>query len=239
MSSCADAAIAFKRPRGTYHPVWNVVLTVAMPLIMSVYVGIAEKAAQLAIGHIRRQKSAKPQMADLIGAMNNDLVAAEIQLNDMLRIAENYEFEAVDQNGQDILTRKTNVANAAIGVVTKAMEIAGGAGFYRSFGLERLFRDIQAARYHPLPENEQVKFSGEYPIAGLTQVARAAGRLGRSVLASRLPPGHVASLMEAPRGGGGSFFDSGQRAKIVRLDAEDRVELAAKVLECDHRGQFD
>jgi alkylation response protein AidB-like acyl-CoA dehydrogenase len=38
----------------------------------------------------------------------------------------------------------------------------GGAGFYRGFGLERLFRDIQAARYHPLPENEQVKFSGEY-----------------------------------------------------------------------------
>jgi alkylation response protein AidB-like acyl-CoA dehydrogenase len=158
----ADAAIALKRPRGTYHPVWNVVLTVALPLIMSVYVGIAEKAAQLAIGHIRRQKSAKPQMTSLIGAMNNDLAAAEIQLNDMLRIAENYEFEAVDKNGQDILTRKTNVANAAIAVVTKAMEIAGGAGFYRKFGLERLFRDIQAARYHPLPENEQVKFSGEY-----------------------------------------------------------------------------
>ena len=161
-----DAAIVLRRPRGTYHPVWNVVLTVAMPLIMSVYVGIAEKAAQLAIDHVRRQKSAKPQIAGLIGAMNNELVAAEIQLNDMLRIAENYEFEAVDKNGQDILTRKTNVANAAIGVVTKAMEIAGGPGFYRSFGLERLFRDVQAARYHPLAESDQVKFSGEYLLRG-------------------------------------------------------------------------
>ena len=157
-----DAAIALRRPRGAYHPVWNVVLTVAMPLIMSVYVGVAEKAAQLAIGYARRQKELKPQLPSLIGAMNNDLVAAQIQLKDMLRIAENYDFDAVDQNGQDILTRKTNVANAAIAAVTKAMEIAGGAGFYRSFGLERLFRDIQAARYHPLPENEQVKFSGEY-----------------------------------------------------------------------------
>ena len=157
-----EAAIAVRRPRGAYHPVWNVVLTVAMPLIMSVYVGIAEKAAQLAIGHIRRQKNIKPQMAGLIGAMHNDLVAAQIQLNDMLRIAENYDFEAVDQNGQDILTRKTNVANGAIDVVTKAMEIVGGAGFYRGFGLERLFRDVQAARYHPLPESDQVKFSGEY-----------------------------------------------------------------------------
>jgi alkylation response protein AidB-like acyl-CoA dehydrogenase len=157
-----EAAIVLRRPRGVYHPVWNVVLTVAMPLIMSVYVGIAEKAAQLSIDHIRRKKSAKPQAPSLIGEMNNELVAAEIQLGDMLRIANNYDFEAVDQNGHDILTRKTNVANAAIGVVTKAMEIAGGEGFYRGFGLERLFRDVQAARYHPLPESEQVKFSGEF-----------------------------------------------------------------------------
>jgi alkylation response protein AidB-like acyl-CoA dehydrogenase len=158
----ADAAIALRRPRGAYHPIWNVVLTVAMPLVMSVYVGIAEKAAALAIGHIRRKKTAKPNAVYLIGAMNNDLVAAEIQLNDRLRIANNYDFAAIDKNGQDILTRKTNVANAAIRVVSQAMEIVGGAGFHRGFGLERLFRDVQAARYHPLPESEQVKFSGEY-----------------------------------------------------------------------------
>jgi alkylation response protein AidB-like acyl-CoA dehydrogenase len=157
-----DAAIALRRPRGAYHPIWNVVLTVAMPLIMSVYVGIAQKAAQLSIGHMRRKKSPKPQVPSLIGEMNNDLVAAEIQLGDMLRITNNYDFAAIDQNGHDILARKTNVANAAIRVVTKAMEIVGGEGFYRSFGLERLFRDVQAARYHPLPESEQVKFSGEY-----------------------------------------------------------------------------
>jgi alkylation response protein AidB-like acyl-CoA dehydrogenase len=154
-----ESAIALRRPRGAYHPVWNVVLTVAMPLIMSVYVGIAQKAAELSIGHIRRKKTRKPQVSSQIGEMNNDLVAAEIQLNDMLRIANNYDFEAIDH---DILTRKTNVANATINVVTKAMEIVGGQGLYRDFGLERLFRDVQGARYHPLPQAEQVKFSGEY-----------------------------------------------------------------------------
>jgi alkylation response protein AidB-like acyl-CoA dehydrogenase len=157
-----DAAIVLRRPRGSYHPVWNVVLTVAMPLIMSVYVGIAQKAAQLAIDHTRRGKSPKPQAASLIGAMNNDLAAAEIQLGDMLRITNDYDFAAIDQNGHDILTRKTNVADTSIRTVTKAMEVVGGAGFYRAFGLERLFRDVQAARYHPLPESEQIRFSGEY-----------------------------------------------------------------------------
>jgi alkylation response protein AidB-like acyl-CoA dehydrogenase len=157
-----DAAIVLRRPRGAYHPVWNIVLTVAMPLIMSVYVGIAQQAAKLALDHARRKKNARSQAPSLVGEMHNDLVAAEIQLGDMLRIANNYDFDPVDRHGQDILTRKTNVANAAIRVVTKAMEIVGGEGFYRSFGLERLFRDVQAARYHPLPESEQVKFSGEY-----------------------------------------------------------------------------
>jgi alkylation response protein AidB-like acyl-CoA dehydrogenase len=157
-----ESAIVLRRPRGAFHPVWNVVLTVAMPLIMSVYVGIAEKAAQIAIYHARSKKTKKPAVAYLVGEMNNELVAAEVQLRDMIRITNNYDFQPIDQNGHDILTRKTLVANAAIRVVTKAMETVGGEGFYRDFALERLFRDVQAAKYHPLPEKDQQLFSGEY-----------------------------------------------------------------------------
>jgi hypothetical protein len=49
-----------------------------MPLIMSVYLGIAQKAADLSIGHSRRKNPAKPHVPTLIGEMNNDLVTAEI-----------------------------------------------------------------------------------------------------------------------------------------------------------------
>ena len=42
----------------------------------------------------------------------------------------------------------------------KAMELAGGPGFYRELGLERLFRDMQGAPYHALPEKKQQVFSG-------------------------------------------------------------------------------
>jgi hypothetical protein len=34
------------------------------------------------------------------------------------------------------------------------------AGFYRSAGLERRFRDIQAARYHPLLSGPQAEYTG-------------------------------------------------------------------------------
>jgi indole-3-acetate monooxygenase len=52
------------------------------------------------------------------------------------------------------------VARHAIAAVELAMELAGGAGFYRAAGLERRFRDIQAARYHPLQAGPQAEYAG-------------------------------------------------------------------------------
>jgi acyl-CoA dehydrogenase len=40
------------------------------------------------------------------------------------------------------------------------MEAGGGAGFYREAGLERLFRDVQASRFHPLPDKAQLRLTG-------------------------------------------------------------------------------
>ena len=36
----------------------------------------------------------------------------------------------------------------------------GGAGFYRAAGLERCFRDLQGARFHPVPEKAQTRLTG-------------------------------------------------------------------------------
>ena len=52
------------------------------------------------------------------------------------------------------------VEENAIKVVELAMELAGGAGFYRKNELERRFRDIQAARYHPLQKEAQAEYAG-------------------------------------------------------------------------------
>jgi alkylation response protein AidB-like acyl-CoA dehydrogenase len=157
-----ESSVVLRRPRGQFHPVFNVVVTVAMPLVMSVYVGIAQKAAHLALETAQAQKHPRPHLAGAVGAMMNELTSAELHLQDMIRIANDLDFKPENQVGQAILSRKTNAANACIGVVTKAMEIAGGPGFYRSFGLERLFRDVQAAKYHPLPQADQQQSLGEH-----------------------------------------------------------------------------
>ena len=51
-------------------------------------------------------------------------------------------------------------ARHAIAAVELAMELAGGAGFFRATGLERRFRDIQAARYHPMQAGPQAQYTG-------------------------------------------------------------------------------
>ena len=157
-----DSSITLERPQGDFHPFWNVILTVAMPLIMSAYVGIAERAAEIAIETAGKQRSPRPYLPSQIGALHNELTTAQLNWRDMVRIANDLDFEPLDANSHEILTRKTNVATSCIAVVSKAMEIAGGQGFYRRFGLERLFRDVQAAHYHPLQERDQHQFCGEF-----------------------------------------------------------------------------
>lgn len=156
-----DEAIVLSRVRGEFHPFWNVILTVAMPLIMAVYVGIAERAAEIVIEAARKRNS-KGHLPYEIARMNNALTSAQVHHNDMIRIADNFNFEATTDHAHEMLTRKTNVAEACIAAVSKAMDIAGGQGFYRSFGLERLFRDVQGAKYHPLQEMDQLLFCGNY-----------------------------------------------------------------------------
>ena len=129
---------------------------------MSAYVGIAERAAEIAVAAAKKQTDPKPYLAGLVGAMNNQLTTAKLNWKDMIRLANDLEFEPVDRNAHEILTRKTNVATACIEVVGQAMEIVGGQGFYRGFGLERLFRDVQAAHYHPLQRMDQQSFCGEF-----------------------------------------------------------------------------
>ncbi|MEM7334786.1 MAG: acyl-CoA dehydrogenase family protein [Chloroflexota bacterium] len=157
-----EETVALKRPFGKFHPVWNVVLTVAMPLIMAVYVGIAEKAVATAIEHSKRKDGLKSYIPAAVAEMNNSLITAKVLHEDMLRLANDFDFEPNNEQAHEILTRKTVVANACISTVQQAMDIVGGPGFFRSFGLEKLLRDVQASKYHPLMEKDQLEFSGEY-----------------------------------------------------------------------------
>ena len=52
------------------------------------------------------------------------------------------------------------VGRAVLRVAEIAMEALGGSAFYRAAGVERLFRDIQGARYHRPQARMQRDYSG-------------------------------------------------------------------------------
>lgn len=154
-----EAAVALRRPRGGFHPAFSVILTVAMPLIMSVYVGVAEAAASIA-----RQRAAirpdGPLTALLLGELENALTTAQIACDDMVRLANDLDFDPTVELANRILVRKTVCARHVIETGEKALEASGGAGFFRKVGLERLLRDLHAAQFHPLQEKRQLLFTG-------------------------------------------------------------------------------
>jgi alkylation response protein AidB-like acyl-CoA dehydrogenase len=164
-----EQSIALRRERGVFHPVWSVILTVAMPYIMSVYVGVAEAAA--AIARERASKKADdPSTPYLLGEMQNHLVTAQMAVDSMIDIADDWKFDPTIETVSEILTRKTIAAKASIATAEKALEAAGGAGFFRKLGLERRLRDVHAGQFHPLSEKHQQLFTGRLSM-GLDPVA--------------------------------------------------------------------
>jgi alkylation response protein AidB-like acyl-CoA dehydrogenase len=156
-----DSAIVLARPGSGFHPVWDLVITVAMPLIMSAYVGIAEAAMEIALSIGKKYYRNQKHLPYIVGKMNNTLMSARIQWKAMVALTDNHRFKPTQSITLDMLSLKTNVANACIQTVQEAMETIGGQSFYRKNTLERLFRDVQGASFHPLPMWDQYAFTGE------------------------------------------------------------------------------
>jgi alkylation response protein AidB-like acyl-CoA dehydrogenase len=133
------------------------VATIALPAIFSVYVGVAEAARSLAL----RQAASRRQdvgTQELVGALETELATARMALRQMIDAAGSGHMAVETTN--EVLIGRSVAGRAAIRTVELAMEVAAGAGFFRDLGLERLFRDVQGARYHPVRGTAQLLYSG-------------------------------------------------------------------------------
>lgn len=152
-----DAAIALKRKAGEWHLMFHIIAMIAIPLIYSVYVGVAESARDIAL-ELARKRRPDPHVTELAGRMETELRGAQLAHASMLAAARSNKPGPETTN--DVMIGRSLVARHAIAAVELAMETAGGAAFYRAAGLERRFRDIQGARYHPMQSGPQATFAG-------------------------------------------------------------------------------
>jgi alkylation response protein AidB-like acyl-CoA dehydrogenase len=152
-----EAAVALKRPAGVWHGLFHILAPIAFTLVYSVYLGVAEHARDIAV-EVAKRRPATEDMLQIAGRMDTALRAA--------RLAHEWMLATTDRNApsaeaiNDVMTGKALVTEQAIRTVELALELAGGAGFHRGTGLERLFRDIQGARYHPLQAGPQARYAG-------------------------------------------------------------------------------
>ena len=153
-----EAAIAVRRPRGDFHPMWCVVLPVALPLIMSVYLGIAKTATQRARDICA--KSIDPVTPYLLGEMENALTTADLAVEHMISRVENFDFAPSLELVNEIVKCKTIAAAACKTTCAKAVEVSGGLGYLEAGEIENLLRDVMASHFHPLQEKRQLLFTG-------------------------------------------------------------------------------
>jgi len=148
-----------RRPVGKWHPFMHAAALAALPIFYGAYLGVAERARDIALG-LARRRNQDPLVAVLAGELENLIVTAQLAHAAMVAIVTS------EKPGPDttsaMMCRRTILVKAVIAAADKAMELGGGAGFFRSAGLERCFRDLQGARYHPMPEKPQTLLTGRY-----------------------------------------------------------------------------
>lgn len=153
----ADAGVAGRRPQGKWHPLFHAISMLAFPIIYSAYLGVAEGARAKAL-EVARKKPADDNLVFLTGEMENAFFACQAAMDAMIRNAETSK-PGPEATNRAMMGRQL-VGQSAIRTVERALEVAGGQAFYRGLGLERAFRDVQAARFHPLQEMPQARFAG-------------------------------------------------------------------------------
>jgi alkylation response protein AidB-like acyl-CoA dehydrogenase len=150
-----DAAIAARRKPDVWHPLLHLVAMVAFPMVYSVYTGIAEAARDIALAQATKRRS---PAIDTVGEMDTELASTRIACDALVAFSEN--ATPGPETTNTAFMYRALVGRGAVRTVDLAMDVAGGAAYFRRVGLERLFRDVQGARFHPLPDSAQRRMAG-------------------------------------------------------------------------------
>ena len=60
----------------------------------------------------------------------------------------------------DVMAAKREIAIGGVEVCDAAMEVGGGAGYFRSSPIERCYRDVRGAKFHPFGPEQTLIHAG-------------------------------------------------------------------------------
>jgi alkylation response protein AidB-like acyl-CoA dehydrogenase len=125
----------------------------AMPTFGAVYLGIGAGALEFARDQAQaRGRQDDPQVQNLFAEME---VLVETARAVLYRHAQEMDSDALytelpvqDGMARAVLTKYVTTNNA-VAIVDRALHVVGGAGYYRRFPLERMYRDVRAGPIMP------------------------------------------------------------------------------------------
>jgi hypothetical protein len=110
---CLIALSCFGGARGNGIPFFNMLITVASPIVMSAYLGVAEAAHDVALQHVQSKRE-DPEVWYLQGELENALVTAGLAVHGMVEICADYAFTPDVTTVNAVLIRKTIAAQALL-----------------------------------------------------------------------------------------------------------------------------
>ena len=164
----SDAQVGARLPWGRVGPVMQVGLTLGMAAMASVYYGIAAGARDEAMRAVtgRRSGDGTPRTEDpivvrLAGLMEYKLRTAWwALLGALAELGDDYQFTPGEANVNAVMLAKRCVVTQAVEVVDLAMEVVGGAAYFKRSPIERAYRDVRAGKFHPFTPEKTLQYAG-------------------------------------------------------------------------------
>lgn len=131
-------------------------------LIAQVYLGIADRAIELAVAASATPRKNTPRKADdpLIRRRVGEAGLAIDSAGALVSLI-SAQFGAGEDKGfgwfRPLVAAKTAAVRAAETVVDQALAISGGSAFFRSAELSRLARDVRAGAFHPSSNDKAIE----------------------------------------------------------------------------------
>jgi alkylation response protein AidB-like acyl-CoA dehydrogenase len=158
-----DERVLANRPYGVIDPPLQVIGSVAFPIISGAYLGVAEAAFTAAVESVRH-RAEDPMVRRQVGLMKHRLQVASWALDSVLDVVGPDPAPSMDTLSA-VMLAKREVALAGVEVCDIAMELAGGPAFFRGSVVERCYRDIRAAKFHPTTPEDTLQLAAEQVLA--------------------------------------------------------------------------
>jgi len=153
-----DERVLANRPHGVVDPPLQVIVTIAFSIISAVYLGIAESSAGHAVA-AAADRADDPTVQRQVGLMRHRLQIATWAHEGAMAVVGDDPTPSMDTVAA-VMAAKREIAAAGIEICDLAMEVGGGAAYFKGSPIERAYRDIRGAKFHPFSPEATLLHAG-------------------------------------------------------------------------------